>query len=126
MNRSRATRFEGMLGDIDVAVPRDRFHHAGERLDRWDVAVDELKGLPVGATDADLEPDRAEVGVGDDSAHLEPPDLAGHDTVLDHGRRSRFDDQLVELEVVRVGRHRWRDRFGDRRAGASAPRRATP
>ena len=104
-----------MLRDIDVAVLRDRLHDPGECFDGWDVTVDQLERVPVGATDAHLETDRAEVGIGDDPAHFEPSDLAGHDTVLDDRRRAGLDDQFVEPQVLGGSSHGWGDRFGDGR-----------
>ena len=104
-----------MLRDIDVAVLQDRLHDAGERLDGWDVAVDQLECLPVGWSDSHLEADRTDDRIADDTAHFETPHLSEHDAVLDDGSRPRLNDQVVEQQVLGVSGRGSGDRFGDRR-----------
>ena len=85
------------------AVLLDGPHHARQRVDRGDVAVDDRERLPVVGADADLQAHHAGVRIVDDPADLETADLAGHDAVLDDRLGAAGDDRVDEREVFGLG-----------------------
>ena len=61
-----------------------------------------LERLTVVSANTHLQACLAGVGVVDHTAHLEPFDLAGQHTVLDHRCGSRCHDGVLEGQMVRI------------------------
>ena len=83
-----------------LAVLAYRTHDVCERFTGWTVAMQQLKRLAIMCANADLQPNRLRVRIGDDAAHLQTIDLAGEYTVFDDRVGAAISNQLLECGVL--------------------------